>query len=78
MSEIRKVAHPIALLIEPRIGPLEGLALMGLKDDLERVFMDEAAGAFRWPLLTAAIAALLALIPSAMLPMRLPRHDESG
>ena len=28
--------------------------------------MDEAAIAFRWPLLTAAIAALLALIPAAM------------
>ena len=78
MSEIRKIAHPIALLIEPRIGPFEGLALLGLKDDLEMVFMDEAASAFRWPLLTAAIAALLALIPSAMLPTRLPRHDESG
>ena len=73
MSEIRKVAHPIALLIEPRVGPLEGVALLGLKGDLEKVFMDEAAGAFRWPLLTAAIAALLALIPSAMLPLRLPR-----
>jgi len=42
------------------------------------VFMDEAAMAFRWPLLTAAIAALLALIPSAMLPMRLPRQDDGG
>ena len=78
MSEIRKVAHPIALLIEPRVGPLEGFALLGLKDDLERVFMDEAASAFTWPLLTAAIAALLALIPSAMLPSRLPRQEESG
>ena len=78
MGEIRKVAHPIALLIEPRVGPLEGLALMGLKDDLEKVFMDEAASSFRWPLLTAAIAALLALVPAAMLPMRLPRQAESG
>ena len=76
MSEIMKIAHPIAEIIEPRIGPVEGLALLGLKDDLETLFMDEAAGAFRWPLLTAAIAALLALIPSAMLPLRLPRHDE--
>ena len=78
MSEIMKIAHPIAEIIEPRIGPLEGIALLGLKDDLERVFMDEAAMAFRWPLLTAAIAALLALIPSAMLPMRLPRQDDGG
>jgi len=76
MSEIMKIAHPIAEIIEPRIGPLEGIALLGLKDDLERVFMDEAAMAFRWPLLTAAIAALLALIPSAMLPMRLPKQDD--
>lgn len=79
MSEIRKIAHPIAQVIEPRVGPLEGLALLGLKDELERVFMDEAAGAFRWPLLTAAIAALLALVPSALLPSRLPQRDgESG
>jgi len=40
--------------------------------------MDEAARAFRWPLLTAAIAALLALVPSALLPRRLPPHDGSG
>jgi DHA2 family methylenomycin A resistance protein-like MFS transporter len=78
MSEIMKIAHPIAEIIEPRIGPVEGLALLGLKDDLETLFMDEAASAFRWPMLTAAIAALLALIPSAMLPMRLPRDDASA
>ena len=78
MSEVRKIAHPIAQIIEPRVGPLEGLALLGLKDELETVFMDEAAAAFRWPLLTAAIAALLALVPSALLPARLPQHDDEG
>lgn len=78
MSEIMKIANPIAEIIEPRVGALQGLALLGLKQDLEKVFMDEAARAFRWPLLTAAIAALLALVPSALLPRRLPPHDGSG
>jgi len=40
------------------VAPLEGLALLGLKDDLEEVFMDEARAPSPGRCLTAAIAAL--------------------
>ena len=73
MSEIRKVAHPIAQVIGPNIGFLEGLLLVQLKDRLEQIFWDEVSAAFRWPFYTAAIAALLGATAGALLPGR-PRR----
>jgi len=54
---------------------LEGFALLELTKGLEAIFWDAVAVAFRWPFYTAGIAALLALIPSALLPRRLTRRE---
>ena len=72
ISEIRKVAHPVAEVIAPRVGPLEAFALLGLKDRLEAIFWDEVSAAFRWPFYTAALAAVLGALAGALLPRRLP------
>ena len=76
MTELRKIANPIASVIAPKVGVLGGFVLLQLKDSLEQIFWDEASAAFRWPFYTAGIAALLAVIPGALLPRRLPRRDE--
>lgn len=76
MTELRKIANPIANVIAPKVGPLETFALLQLKDDLEAIFWDEASAAFRWPFSAAGIAALVALIPALLLPRRLPRREE--
>ena len=75
MSEIRKVAHPIAEDIGNDVGLREGFALLQLKDRLENVFWDEVSAAWRWPFYTAAIAALLGAVAGAFLPRRLPRRS---
>jgi DHA2 family methylenomycin A resistance protein-like MFS transporter len=59
ISEIRKIADPVAQVIAPKVGPLEAFALAGLTSRLETIFWDEASAAFRWPLYTAALAAVL-------------------
>jgi EmrB/QacA subfamily drug resistance transporter len=76
MTELRKIANPIANVIAPKVGMLEKFALLNLADRLEVIFWDEASAAFRWPFYTAAIAALIALIPGLLLPSRLPRSPE--
>lgn len=76
MTELRKIANPIASVIAPKVGVLGGFVLLQLKDSLEQIFWDEASAAFRWPFYTAGIAALLAVVPGALLPRRLPRRDE--
>ncbi len=76
MSELRKIANPIANVIAPKVGLLEKFALVQLKDDLEVIFWDEASAAFRWPFYTAGIAALIAVIPGMLLPRRLPHARE--
>ena len=72
ISEIRKVAHPVAQVIAPRVGPLEAFALLGLKDRLEAIFWDEVSAAFRWPFYMAALAAVLGALAGALLPRRPP------
>jgi EmrB/QacA subfamily drug resistance transporter len=71
MSEIHKVAHPIATIIAPHVGFLEGLALVQLKDQLEAIFWDQVSAAFRWPFYVAGMAALLGAAAGALLPRRL-------
>ena len=71
MTELRKIANPIANVIAPQVGALEGFALVQLKDALEQIFWDEASAAFRWPFYTASLAALLSVIPGLLLPRRL-------
>ncbi len=71
MSEIRKIAHPLAAVIAPRVGFVEGLALLQLKDRLEAIFGDQVSAAFRWPFNTAGLAALLGAAAGALLPGRL-------
>ncbi len=72
MTELRKIAHPIANVVAPKVGFLGQFTLLQLKDELEVIFWDEASAAFRWPFYTAALAALLAAAPALMLPRRLP------
>ena len=73
MSELRRVAHPIAEDIGDEVGFFEGLALLTLKDRLENLLWDEVAAAFRWPFYVAAVAAALGALAGAFLPRRLPR-----
>ncbi len=73
MSELRRVAHPIAEDIGRDVGFFEGLRLLELKDVLENLLWDEVSYAFRWPFLVAAIAAALGALAGAFLPRRLPR-----
>jgi MFS family permease len=75
MSEIRKVAHPIAADIGAQVGFTEGLVLLQLKDRLEGMLWDEVSAAFKWPFYTAGIAALLGALAGALLPRRLPRRE---
>ncbi len=72
-SEIRRIAHPVASAISAEASAFEGFKLLGLKDTIENLFWDKVAEAFRWPFTIAALAALLAVIPGALLPARLPR-----
>lgn len=75
MSEMRKVAHPIAEDIGDDVGFFEGLALLELKTRLENLLWDEVSGAFRRPFYVAALAAVLGALAGALLPRRLPRPD---
>ncbi len=75
MSELRRVAHPIAEDIGDEVGFFEGLALLTLKDRLENLLWDEVAAAFRWPFYVAAVAAALGALAGAFLPRRLPRDE---
>lgn len=70
MGELRRIAHPIAADIGAQASLGERLVLLGLKDRLENLLWDEVAGAFRWPFLTAALAAALGAAASAALPGR--------
>ena len=74
MSELRRVAHPIAEDIGEDVGFFEGLRLLELKDVLENLLWDEVSYAFRWPFLVAAIVAALGALAGAFLPRRLPRR----
>ena len=75
MSELRRVAHPIAEDIGRDVGFFEGLRLLELKDVLENLLWDEVSYAFRWPFLVAAIAAALGALAGAFLPRRLARRE---
>jgi len=76
MSELRRVAHPIAEDIGDQVGFFEGLALLELKDRLENLLWDEVAAAFRWPFYVAAVAAALGALAGAFLPRRPPRPPD--
>ncbi len=72
MSEMRRVAHPIAEDIGRDVGFFEGIRLLELKNVLENLLWDEVSAAFRWPFFVAAIAATLGALAGAFLPRRLP------
>ncbi len=72
MSEIRKIAHPIADAIGPDVGFLEGIVLVQLKDELENMLWDYVSAAFRWPFYVAAMAAAAGAVAGAFLPRRRP------
>ena len=72
MSEIRKIAHPIADVIAPQVGFLEGIVLVQLKNELEIIFWDAVSAAFRWPFYVAAMAAAAGAVAGAFLPRRRP------
>jgi EmrB/QacA subfamily drug resistance transporter len=76
MSEMRRVAHPIAEDIGAGVGFFEGLRLLELKDVLENLLWDEVSAAFRWPFFVAAIAAALGALSGAFLPRRLTRRGQ--
>ena len=71
MSELRRVAHPIAEDIGQDVGFFEGIELLRLKDILENLLWDEVSAAFRWPFFVAAMAAGLGALAGAFLPRRL-------
>jgi MFS family permease len=73
MTQIRQVAHPIGNIPQPA-DVSEALALLGLSNRLEVLYIAKVSEAFRGPFYTAGIAALLAVIPGLLLPRRLPRH----
>jgi EmrB/QacA subfamily drug resistance transporter len=75
MSELRRVAHPIAEDIGSRVGFMEGLVLLQLKDRLENTLWNDVSTAFRWPFFSAAIAALIGAAAGAFLPRRLRRPE---
>jgi len=75
MSEIRKVAHPIAEDIGANVGLAEGFVLLQLKNRLEELLWDEVSLAFRWPFYAAGIFAVLGAVAGALLPRRLPRRE---
>jgi EmrB/QacA subfamily drug resistance transporter len=75
MSQIRKVAHPIAGDIGAQVGLAEGFVLLQLKNRLEELLWDQVSAAFRWPFYTAGIAAVLGALAGALLPRRLPRRE---
>jgi EmrB/QacA subfamily drug resistance transporter len=77
IAQIRKIAHPVAAIIAPHVGPLEALALLGLKNRLEAIFWDEVSAAFRLPFYIAALAAVIGALAGALLPARLPRPAPS-
>ncbi len=70
MERIREVAHPLADVIQPT-GIAEAASLLSLKDQLEKLYLDKVAMAFRAPLYVAAFAALLALPAAFLLGRRL-------
>jgi EmrB/QacA subfamily drug resistance transporter len=76
MSEIRKIAHPIASVIAPQVGFFEGIILVQLKNALEIAFWDSVSAAFRWPFFVAALAAGAGAVAGAFLPPR-RRRDPS-
>ncbi len=70
MSQIRKIAHPIADVIAPDLSFFEGIVLVQLKNKLEAMIWDEVSAAFRWPFFVAAGAALIGAGAGALLPRR--------
>ena len=78
MSEIRKIAHPIAAVIAPQVGFVEGIVLVQLKNELEFIFWDAVSAAFRWPFYTAAMAAGLGAAAGALLPGRRRRASRGA
>jgi len=70
MEKIYEVAHPLADVLNPS-GLAELGAMLQLKDALEKLYLDEVAGAFRWPLYAAALFALLAAPAGWLLGKRL-------
>jgi EmrB/QacA subfamily drug resistance transporter len=70
MNKIYQVARPLANVLQPS-GFLEATAMLKIKGDLEKLYLDEVAGAFRWPLYAAAFFALLAAPAGWLLGTRL-------
>jgi EmrB/QacA subfamily drug resistance transporter len=69
-SEIRRIANPVADALEGMISGFEGVQLLALSERIENLFWDEVAAAFRWPFTVAALAALVAVVPGALLRRR--------
>ncbi len=75
IGEIRKLVHPVEGVPLPPVGSTDALALASLAGSLEKVFLKEVAEAFWWPFMTAAMAALLSVIPAALLQRRLTHAE---
>ena len=75
MEKIYEIAHPLADVLNPS-GIAELASMLQLKDALEKLYLDEVAGAFRWPLYAAALFALLSAPAGWLLGKRLGTATE--
>jgi hypothetical protein len=78
IADLRKVVHPLNGVPLPTINAVEAAVLLGLRDKLEAIFVDDVAAGFFWPFMTAAIAALFSAAPAVFLQRRLPGLSPPG
>ncbi len=76
IDEIRKLDDPITDAKGNDLKPVAATAVELATWRLKFIFRSWVVNSFDWPFYSAAIAALLGLVPAFLLPRRLPPHDE--
>ena len=76
IDEIRKLGDPTAGAPEPEPYSIAAGIVDVATVQLKLIFRSWVVNAFDWPFYTAAIAALLGLVPALLLPRRLAPQDE--
>jgi EmrB/QacA subfamily drug resistance transporter len=75
ITEIRKLGNPTAGEPQPKPGTVAAYLVDAATLRLKFIFRSWVVNSFDWPLYTAAIAALISLVPALLLPRRLTWHD---